>query len=40
MHTQITTRAIAKSMLADFESGLPGLHEWSDGAMKKLQTKL
>ncbi|TYZ63663.1 hypothetical protein PybrP1_006796 [[Pythium] brassicae (nom. inval.)] len=33
----ITTRAIAKSMVADYESALPGVREWSDSAMKAFE---
>ncbi|KAF1318170.1 Unconventional myosin heavy chain 6, partial [Globisporangium splendens] len=36
---QITTSAIAKGMVADYESNVAGLKEWSNSDLKKFETK-
>lgn len=37
MPLQIKVRAVAKSMVVDYESDSTGLKEWSHGDMKKLE---
>lgn len=34
---QITVHAVAKGMLADYESGVEGVKEWSHGELKKFE---
>lgn len=34
--SQIATRTIARAIVADYESGLSGLHEYSDAVLRKF----
>lgn len=36
---QITTSAIAKGMVADYESNAVGLKEWSNADLKQFEAK-